>query len=80
MAKHSGQFKRKHNPAMVELFLTVKMPDGQVLQFQASVAAFPLECVPVTPEIRQSLVHPWASLAMEVSEAVTHQRHNSSLN
>ena len=71
---------RKPKPDHLELFLTVKMPDGQVLQFQASVAAFPMECVPVTPEIRESLVQPWASLAMEVSEAVTHQRHNSSLN
>ena len=71
---------RKPKPDHLELLLTVKMPDGQVLQFQASVAAFPLECVPVTQAIRQSLVHPWASLAMEVSEAVTHQRHNSSLN
>ena len=80
MARHSGQFKRKHNPEMVELLLTVKMPDGQRFQFQASVAAFPPECVPVTREIRESLVHPWASLAMEVSEAVTRPFLSNSLN
>ncbi len=62
---------RKRKPEQVEMYLTVKMPDGQEFQFQAWAAAFRQECVPVTPEIRESLMEPWAAMALEISEAVT---------
>ena len=64
----------------LKMRLTAEMPDGQAFRLLASADYSRKECVQVTPEIRERLTMPWASLVMEISEAVTRFHHSNSLN
>ena len=64
----------------LKMRLTVEMPDGQTIRLLASSDYSRKECVQVTQEIRERLTLPWASLVMEISEAVTRFHHSNTVN
>jgi hypothetical protein len=64
----------------LKMQLTVEMPDGQTFRLLASSDYSRKECVQVTPAIREMLTLPWASLVMEISEAVTRFHHSNTVN